>query len=401
VASGLQQPGAVIARRVGTLWGLALATAALALGSAESQGVMPPIVSGRAPQPVSDRFVLEPPGTRVTAWVRGLQSPWSLVFLPDGRALVSERGGRIRLIEDGQLHPAAVAELRVAQGIEGGLLGLALHPRFPEEPFVYAMTTVEARGELVNRVVRLRLQGRRARLDRIVLDGIPGGQRHNGGRIAFGPDGMLYVTTGDTADFGRAQDRTSLAGKILRVTPDGRPAPGNPWSSPVYSLGHRNPQGLAWHPVTGELFASEHGPTGEGGVVAHDEINVVRAGGNYGWPLVAGAPGRPGLIDPVIAWTTLGAPPSGMTFWRGDLFVATLGSEALVRATIEATRHGHHVTSIERWFNDGGSHIGRYSRLRDAVVGPDDALYVLTNHLDAGGDPRDGHDRILRIDVGF
>jgi glucose/arabinose dehydrogenase len=377
---------------------LALVASLLATDASEGSRT---IVQGPAPQHVEDRFVPEPRGVRVSDWVTRLEVPWSLVFLPDGRALVSERIGRIRMIEDGQVLARPVAELDVAHPAEGGLRGLALHPRFPAEPFLYAMATTGVTGRLANQVVRLRLQGRRARLDRVIVDDIPAGERHHGGRLAFGRDGLLYITTGDTADMRLPQDRTSLAGKILRVTAEGKPAPGNPWGSPVFSLGHRNPQGLAWHPMTGDLFVSEHGPTGELGVVANDEINVIRRGANYGWPLVVGAPGQGGFTDPLIAWTRRPTPPSGMTFWRGDLYVATLGSEALIRIEIERRRDGYRVSAIERWFNDGRDPAGRYGRLRDAVVGPDDALYVLTNRLDGGGTPEAGDDRIIRIDRGL
>jgi quinoprotein glucose dehydrogenase len=207
---------------------------------------------------------------------------------------------------------------------------------------------------------------------------------------------MLYIGTGETFRRELAQQPGNLGGKILRVTPDGAPAPGNPDpGSPVYTLGHRNVQGLAWHPETGELFASEHGPSGEESLRAHDEINVIRKGANYGWPLVVGAPHRAGLADPLVSWVDRTTPPSGMTFWRGDLYVATLRSEALVRIRLARAGNGWTVAAIERWFHDGKE--GRHGRLRDAVVGPDGALYVLTNNRDGRGRPRPGDDRILRI----
>jgi quinoprotein glucose dehydrogenase len=245
-------------------------------------------------------------------------------------------------------------------------------------------------------VVRLRFDGARASFDRVIVDGIPGGRNHDGGRIAFGPDGMLYVGTGETFQRELAQMPDNLGGKILRVTPDGAPAPGNPRpGSPVYSLGHRNVQGFAWHPDTGELFASEHGPSGEDGLRAHDEINLIAKDGNYGWPLVVGAPRRSGLIDPLVSWNERTTPPSGMAFWRGALYVATLRSQALVRIALSRAGGTWRVEAIERWFDDGER--PRYGRLRDAVVGPDGALYVLTNNRDGRGSPRAGDDRILRI----
>ncbi len=161
--------------------------------------------------------------------------------------------------------------------------------------------------------------------------------------------------------------------------------------SPLWSLGHRNVQGLAWDPATGQMYASEHGPSGEVGFGAYDEINRIVKGGNYGWPLMVGAPKRRGYRDPLVAWPRVATPPSGMAFWRGDLYVATLGSEALVRISLKDGR----ATRIERWFNDG--EVSRYGRLRDAVLGPDGALYVLTGNRDFRGSPRRGDDRILRI----
>lgn len=373
------------------------ASLALALASAVPARLpAQEIARGPQPQTIPDRFVPVPEDLRVVDWVTGLEAPWSLVFLPDGRALVSERPGRIRLIEKGRLAPESVADIDVATGGEGGLMGLALDPGFPSQPFLYAMYTQQAGGGAVNRIGRFRLEGARARLERVIVDGIPAGRNHDGGRIAFGPDGMLYIGTGETFRRELAQRPDSLGGKILRVTRDGAPAPGNPRpDSPIYTIGHRNVQGLAWNPESGELFAAEHGPSGEDGLRAHDEINVIRAGGNYGWAVVVGAPHRTPFVDPVIAWNERTTPPSGMSFWRGALYVATLRSETLVRARFARENDAWRATSIERLFHDGDR--GRYGRLRDAVVGPDGALYVLTNNRDGRGSAHPGDDRILRI----
>lgn len=353
--------------------------------------------AGPQPQAVADVYVPQPAGISVTSWVEGLEAPWSLVFLPDGRALVSERAGRIRLIAQGRLVAGPYAELEVAEGGEGGLMGLALHPRFAETPFVYAMHTHQENGRLTNRVIRWRDTGQGLRFDRVVLAGIPGARFHDGGRIGFGPDGMLYVGTGETFQAELAQDRASLGGKVLRLTPEGAVPPDNPFAgSPVFSLGHRNVQGLAWHPASGALFVSEHGPSGEYGLRAHDEINLGQAGGNFGWPRAVGAPGLPGLIDPLAAWPRHTTPPSGMAFWRGDLYVATLRSQALLRLRLGDPASGYKVAAVERWFVAAGD-AGRYGRLRDAVLGPDGALYVLTNNRDGRGRPSPGDDRILRL----
>lgn len=369
----------------------ALALAMAAGAAFAQQGI------GPRPQAADDAFVPEPAGIQVETWVEGLEIPWSLVFLPDGRALVSERPGRIRLIEDGRLAAQPVASLAVATGGEGGLMGLALHPDYPRAPFLYAMHTEGEGSGRTNQVVRLVLTGNQARFDRVILGGIVGGRNHNGGRIAFGPDRHLYIGTGEIFEASRAQDRSDLAGKILRVTPEGAIPADNPFpGSPVFSLGHRNVQGLAWHPVSGVLFASEHGPSGEFGLRAYDEINVVRHGLNYGWPLVVGAPKDPAFVDPIAAWPDTPTPPGGIAFWRGDLFVATLRSRALLRIVLDDTQAGPKVRVVERWFADASGN-GRFGRLRDAVAGPDGALYVLTSNRDGRGVAQAGDDRILRL----
>lgn len=370
-----------------------------------------PIV-GSAPQKVEDAFVPHPPGYRAVPWVQGLEVPWSLVFLPDGRALVSERPGRIRLIRDGVLQeePYAVLAaveggkgligfiLELAVGGEGGLMGLALHPDFPEEPYLYAMHTYRGPDGVKNRVIRLEDRGDHGRFDKVIIENIPGGLNHNGGRIAFGPDGMLYVTTGETFEAQLAADLNSLGGKILRLTPEGKVPEDNPFpDSPVYSFGHRNPQGLAWHPETGHLFASEHGPSGEFGLRAHDEINVIRPGGNYGWPNVVGAPGLKPYVDPLVVWKETAVPPAGMAFYDGDLFVAVLGRGALIRISLAQLGPGYRVERIERWFAQA-PHETRLGRIRDVVAAPDGRLYFLTSNRDGRGSPRPGDDKIYRLE---
>jgi quinoprotein glucose dehydrogenase len=383
----------------------------LVLLAACNLGVPDPVV-GAAPRQVRERFVPEPPGYRLEPWIANLEAPWSLVFLPDGRALVSERPGRIRLIRDGRLTDEPYATFEVASGAradllasflsvfadgEGGLMGLAVHPDFPRAPYVYAMHTYSGPAGVKNRIIRLRDEGDRGRFDRVILDGLPGWTFHNGGRIAFGPDGMLYVATGETFEAELAQDLSSPAGKILRLTADGGVPADNPFpDSPVYSFGHRNPQGLGWEPASGALFASEHGPTGDFGLSAYDEINVIRAGGNYGWPRAVGAPGLEGLVDPLFAWTTLAVPPAGLAFLRGDLFVAALGSGALLRIEVARDRGGHAVTGVEHWFARGPDDAV-LGRLRDVVAGPDGALYILTSNRDGRGTPRTGDDHIYRL----
>ncbi|MFN3396388.1 MAG: PQQ-dependent sugar dehydrogenase [Thermodesulfovibrionales bacterium] len=341
----------------------------------------------------SDRIRVEP-------WISDLEIPWSLIFLPDRRAIVSERPGRIRLIKDGKIQkePYAVIDNVLHIG-EGGLMGLAAHPDFPQKPYIYAMHTYKKGDSIFNRVIRLKDCGTFGRFDMVIIDGIPGGRLHNGGRIAFGPDRMLYITTGEIFDADLAQNLKSLGGKILRVTPDGEIPPDNPFkNSPVYSYGHRNPQGLAWHPETGELFSSEHGPSGEFLRFGNDEINVIKKGGNYGWPEVIGIKKKSPYIDPLILWEKT-TPPSGMTFYtgdklpylKGDLFVATLRSECIVRIRLKKGSDGYKVLMMERWFEN------KYGRIRDVIQGPDGYIYFLTNNRDGRGKPRQGDDRIYKI----
>jgi quinoprotein glucose dehydrogenase len=249
---------------------------------------------------------------------------------------------------------------------------------------------------LVNRVERYIDRGATAESDMIIIEGLPGSRYHDGGRIKFGPDGMLYVTIGENFRAQRAQDRSILSGSILRLTPDGQIPEDNPFpDSPIWSYGHRNPQGLAWHPETEDLFSSEHGPSGEYGLRGHDIINVVEKGRNYGWPREVGVGGLEEYEDPLIMWKPA-TPPAGMTFWRGSLYVATLRSEVLMRIDVEPTSQGYVVRSIEGLFAEE-RYQGTYGRLRAAVEGPDGALYVLTSNRDGRGDPREGDDKILRI----
>jgi glucose/arabinose dehydrogenase len=369
-----------------------------------------PIV-GPKPQTVDDVFIPAPIDIGVENWITGLEAPWSLVFLPDGRALVSERPGRVRLIRDGQLapEPYAVFEMtRGASGVgdfflnlfargEGGLMGLAVHPDFPKAPYIYAMYTWRGQSGVRNRIVRLRDHGDYGTFDKIILGGVPGALFHNGGRIAFGPDGMLYATTGEIFERRMAQDLKALGGKILRIDPEGNIPADNPFpGSPVWSYGHRNPQGLAWHPETGQLFQSEHGPSGEVGFGAHDEINIIEKGRNYGWPLIVGAPRKAPYADPIVMWPENSVPPTGIAFHQGDLYIATLRSEALIRLKLSRSGRRFSVTAIERLFAENEDD-GVRGRLRDAVSGPDGALYVLTSNRDGRGSPRPGDDKILRL----
>lgn len=351
---------------------------------------------GEVPQEIATTFTESPRNLTVEPWVEGLVAPWSLAFMPDDRALVTERPGRIRLIRDGALREEPYLTVDVAAVGEGGLMGITVHPDYPRKPFIYVMYTHRQGMQLVNRVERYRDLGDRAESDRIIIDGLPGSRYHDGGRIKFGPDGMLYITLGENTEPFRAQDRDILAGSILRLTPEGEIPGDNPFpGSPIWSYGHRNPQGLAWHPETGDLFASEHGPSGEFGIRGHDIVNVIEKGANYGWPVEIGVGGLEEYRDPLIMWEPA-TPPAGMTFWRDSLFLATLRSETLMRIDLVESSGEYEVTSIEGLFASQ-RYEGTYGRLRAAVVGPDGALYVTTSNRDGRGDPRPGDDKILRV----
>lgn len=356
---------------------------------------------GSVPQDVNDELKKEVEGVTVDSWVTNLKIPWQLVFLPEtNRALVTERTGSIRLIEDGILQEEPYAVPAVAAEGEGGLMGLAHHPDFPNKPYIYAMYTYrDQENNLYNKIVRFTDEGNRGINEEIILDQIPGGNVHNGGRIAFGPDGKLYVTAGDTWNHSIAQNLDSLGGKILRLNPDGSIPADNPFeASYVYSLGHRNPQGLAWHPETGHLFISDHGPSGDLGLHGKDRIKVIEPGGNYGWPNSIGYIEDNEYINPLIMWQQA-TPPSGMTFYKNNLYVATLGSEALIKIELShQSGYDYKVDKIERWFADG-NYSGVYGRFREVLKGPDCNLYILTSNRDGRGNPRDGDDKVLKLEM--
>jgi glucose/arabinose dehydrogenase len=302
-------------------------------------------------------------------------------------------------VVNGQLRTRPALTLPVAAVGEGGLLGLALHPDFSRTGWVYLYYTYQT-DQLWNRVVRYRLADDQLVEPQVILDRIPGASIHDGGRIAFGPDGKLYVTTGDARDPEAAQDLASLAGKILRLEPDGSLPPDNPLpGSPVWTYGHRNPQGLAWT-NDGRLYATEHGPTGDLGLAAHDEVNLIEPGKNYGWPFVVADLVRrplPDAVPPVAQSGQTTWAPSGATFvragsipqWQGNLLFAGLRSQALWRLVLAPD--GRSAVQLEALYQ------GEFGRLRTVVEGPDGAIYLLTSNRDGRGNPRAGDDRLVRI----
>lgn len=314
-----------------------------------------------------------------------LPVPWSIAQLPSGDVLVSLRDEArvVRVSAEGAVTdvPSTGEGGRVPgvePGGEGGLLGLALSPTFGDDGLVFAYTTA---GD-GNQVVRMRMEGDRLSEPEVLLDGIPKAGVHNGGRLAFGPDGMLYVTTGDAGNTDASQDLDVLGGKILRVTPDGDPAPGNPFgSSSVWSYGHRNVQGVGWD-AAGRMYASEFGQN------SLDELNMIEAGSNYGWPLVEGGGGGPDFIDPLVTWSTDEASPSGIAVTGDAVYLAALRGERLWRVPLADGAVGTPEAYL----------AGELGRLRDVAVTAGGELLVLTNNTT--GEARPGDDRLVRVPLG-
>lgn len=318
----------------------------------------------------------------------GLKTPWGLARLPGGGLLVSSRDeGTITKVDE---KTGRKTELGKVSGVspagEGGLLGIALSPDYAADHMIYAYFTSASD----NRIVRLLYDARKPAGEQLgapdtIFKGIPRGYIHNGGRIAFGPDRMLYAGTGESGNRGLAQDKKSLGGKILRLTPEGDPAPGNPFpDSPVYTYGHRNVQGLAWDPEQ-RLFASEFGQD------TWDELNAIKPGGNYGWPDAEGRSSAPEYHNPIAQWHTDDASPSGIAYAKGSIWMAGLKGQRLWRIPLKGTAASAAPQSFLQ---------GEYGRLRTVVSAGGDKLWLTTSNTDGRGDPKSGDDRILELQVG-
>ncbi|MGY5032044.1 PQQ-dependent sugar dehydrogenase [Streptomyces sp. 900116325] len=326
----------------------------------------------------------------VSTLTEGLASPWGLAELPGGDLLVSSRDERTITRVDGRTGGRTL--LGTVPGVspagEGGLLGIAISPTYASDHLVYAYFTTGSD----NRIARMRYDehgdaGRQLGAPRTILRGIPKGNIHNGGRIAFGPDHMLYAGTGETGNTGLAQDKASLAGKILRMTPDGRPAPGNPEPGLLmYSYGHRNVQGLAWDSRK-QLWASEFGQD------TWDELNQIVPGGNYGWPKHEGKVGKKGFVDPVAQWKTSEASPSGIAFAQGSIWMAGLRGERLWRIPLSENPDKEPLAAPQSFLK------GEYGRLRTVLAAGGNRLWLITSNTDTRGTPEPGDDRALVLDV--
>lgn len=376
------------------------------------------IIRGELPPMPEIQWISEPEGYVVEEFSTDLQVVWTIRFAPDGKVWVAERPGRVRILEaDGTMHDEpwlSIEDIAFFQG-ESGLTGLAFHPDYPATPWVYVMYTYLDGETPHNRISRFVDDGGRAGEETILFDGLAAQQRggsHSGGTLQFGPDGMLYIATGDAFERQRSADLDDLAGAVLRVTPEGEVPADNPWpGNPIWAHGMRNPHGLTWQPQTGNLFAGDHGPTGEDQLMAHDRIIVLEGGRHHGWPVMVGAINSPDYVDPILTFVP-SSPPGDVMFYdhelmpelRGDLFVSVLGFQPqdrqnLMRIRFEDSSDPTRPTAIERWFNDGqGNSV--YGRLRALAVGPDGALYVGTSNHDGRqmtASHRERPDRILKI----
>lgn len=354
--------------------------------SAPASGQRPSAApSGRPAAVPPAKGSVEVTGTLTT----GLASPWGVAVLPGGDLLVGSRdtGRIVRVAADDGKKTEVGSVPGVAPGGEGGLLGLAVSPTYGTDHLVYAYFTTASD----NRIARMVHDEKRPAGDRlgapdVILRGIPKGQVHNGGRIAFGPDKMLYAGTGETGDEQLAQDKDSPAGKILRMTPEGEPAHGNPRAdSVVYDYGHRNVQGLAWD-ADKRLWASEFGQD------TWDELNLIEPGRNYGWPRREGkgGGGGSGFTAPVAQWRTSQASPSGLAYAKGSLWMAGLRGERLWRIALDGTKP---VAPPQAFLE------GKYGRLRTVVAAGDGSLWLVTSNTDGRGEVREGDDRILHLKV--
>lgn len=372
----------IAARGVTAVIALAL-VAVLAMAACGSTSPAPVDATAQVPTPAatSDLAPQRTPGApRVL--LTGLEVPWAIAFLPDGNALVTEReSGRIvRVTPQGAATPVGTVGGVAARG-EGGLLGIAVSPQFATDRAVYVYYT----SSQDNRVVRLQV-GPDGTIDgnaqQVIVSGIGAASIHNGGGLTFGPDGFLYVATGDSSRSDASQNRDDLGGKVLRVTPGGAPAPGNPFGTAVWTYGHRNVQGLAFGPGD-RLYATEFGQN------TFDEINLLTPGADYGWPTVEGIAGREGFTDPLVTWATAAASPSGLAYAGGSLWAGALRGERLWRIPL---------TADGRTGTPEALYTGEFGRLRGVVATPDrSALWVTTSNRDGRGSPAADDDRILIV----
>lgn len=330
----------------------------------------------------------------------GLEVPWAFAWLPDGRMLVTERPGRVRIIEKGQLRAEPVFTVPdVEPSSESGLMDITLHPDFAANSYVYLAYAYNQDGKHV-KVVRYKFTGDKFTGPKIILEGVPGSPNHAGMRCDFGPDGKLYISAGDSTNWELAQKLDSLAGKILRVNDDGTVPTDNPFVNQkgarpeIWTYGNRNPQGLAWQPETGTLFETEHGPSGFDGPGGGDEVNIIEKGKNYGWPVIHHKETKEGMESPLLEYTPAVAPASAMFYtgsaipeFKGNFFFGNLRGETIIRVVLDE----RNVVGQERLLEN------KLGRIREIAQGPDGYIYFSTSNRDGRGSPAETDDRIFRI----
>jgi glucose/arabinose dehydrogenase len=338
---------------------------------------------------------------RVETVAANLEVPWAFAFLPGGDMMFTERPGRVRFIEKGRLRAEPVFVVPdVEPSGESGLMDVSLHPKFAENKFVYLAYAYRGDGKQV-KVVRYKFDGSKLAEPKTIVEGVPAAPNHAGTRARFGPDGKLYVTTGDSTDWNLAQKLDSLAGKTLRLNDDGTIPADNPFAGQknarpeIWSYGHRNAQGLAWQPGSGLMFQTEHGPSGfEGKGGGADEVNLVEAGKNYGWAEIYGKTTRAGMVSPLLEYSPACAPASGAFYngsafpaFRGNFFFGCLRGARIIRVTLD----GRNVVAQEDLLKDV------YGRIREVAEGPDGAIYFSTSNRDGRGRADKEDDRIMRL----
>lgn len=343
-------------------------------------------------QSASDEYSIE-------VFAENLTVPWSIAWTDKDRMLVNERTGKIRIIQNGKLLDAPLLEVKeVSVGSEEGLMGLAVDPNYSENKFIYISYAYGKGNDMYIKVVRYKDNGNNLSDELVLIDKIPGAKNHAGCRLRFGPDGKLYITTGDATDRDIAQELDNLGGKILRINSDGSIPSDNPFpNSLVWSYGHRNPQGIDFFPGTSVLWSTEHGPSGFDGPGGGDEVNVIVKGGNYGWPIVSHNGSKEGMISPVLEFTPAEAPASGMFYksgiisqFKNNYFFGCLRGRGIIRVVVDE-KNPEKVTSFEKMKDVS------YGRIREIAEGPDGAIYFSTSNKDGRGNPATNDDRIFRI----